>query len=150
MRCPRSLKGVQYRVWHSNVMNNDYKKGFEDGVRCFAWWKDGVEYVGTTGKTLACALADIKALHGFQPPKVKPSSQRAILMRILQLCENYQNCDTEGKDPEDVLENADTIICQIVEMSAVELATYPEACGDCDPCLGGRPDQCAVMAKGKI
>lgn len=20
------------------------------------------------------------------------------------------------------------------------------ACGDCDPCLGGRPDQCAVMA----
>lgn len=21
------------------------------------------------------------------------------------------------------------------------------ACGDCDPCLGGRPDQCAVMAK---
>jgi hypothetical protein len=22
----------------------------------------------------------------------------------------------------------------------------PEGCGDCDPCLGGRPDQCAVMA----
>ncbi len=21
------------------------------------------------------------------------------------------------------------------------------ACGDCDPCLGGRPDQCAVMSK---
>ena len=25
---------------------------------------------------------------------------------------------------------------------------WPPACGDCDPCLGGRPDQCAVMAKG--
>ena len=24
------------------------------------------------------------------------------------------------------------------------------ACGDCDPCLGGRPDQCAVMSKPPI
>lgn len=21
-----------------------------------------------------------------------------------------------------------------------------ESCGDCDPCLGGRPDQCAIMS----
>lgn len=23
--------------------------------------------------------------------------------------------------------------------------TTPPACGDCDPCLGGRPDQCALL-----
>ena len=33
-----------------------YIQGYEDGVKAFAWWKDGVQYVGTTGKTLAEAL----------------------------------------------------------------------------------------------
>ncbi len=48
--------------------NADYRKGFEDGIRCFAWWKDGVEYVGTTGKTLKLALAEFEYLHTYQPP----------------------------------------------------------------------------------
>jgi hypothetical protein len=30
-----------------------YKQGFEDGLSCYAWWKDGVQYVGSTGTTLA-------------------------------------------------------------------------------------------------
>ena len=34
--------------------------GMKDGIRRFAWWKDGVQYVGTTGKTLADALSEIK------------------------------------------------------------------------------------------
>ena len=33
-----------------------YKKGYEDGLRAYAWWKDGVEYVGTCGTTLKKAL----------------------------------------------------------------------------------------------
>jgi len=45
-----------------------YRKGFEDGVRCFAWWKDGVAYVGTTGKTLEMALEQLEELYGFNPP----------------------------------------------------------------------------------
>ena len=36
-----------------------YIKGMKYGVRRFAWWKDGVQYVGTTGRTLQEALADI-------------------------------------------------------------------------------------------
>lgn len=29
----------------------------------------------------------------------------------------------------------------------IAVANPPDfSCGDCDPCLGGRPDQCAVMA----
>lgn len=32
------------------------RAGFERGVRLYAWWKDGVEYVGTCGKTLKEAL----------------------------------------------------------------------------------------------
>lgn len=36
------------------------KSGLKEGVRRFAWWKDGIEYVGTTGKTLKQALEEIE------------------------------------------------------------------------------------------
>ena len=31
-------------------------RGHVEGLRRFAWWKDGVEYVGTCGTTLADAI----------------------------------------------------------------------------------------------
>lgn len=37
------------------------KRGMIEGVTRFAWWKDGTQCVGTTGKTLAEAIADIEA-----------------------------------------------------------------------------------------
>jgi hypothetical protein len=36
-----------------------YFDGIREGVWRFAWMKDGTYYVGTTGKTLKEALADI-------------------------------------------------------------------------------------------
>ena len=33
---------------------------YEDGLRAFAWWKDGVQYVGSCGTTLEKALEDAK------------------------------------------------------------------------------------------
>lgn len=39
---------------------NCYYDGLEAGVERFAWWKDGVQYVGTTGKTLAQAYKEIE------------------------------------------------------------------------------------------
>jgi hypothetical protein len=33
-----------------------YYKGLREGVERFAWWRDGVQYVGTTGCTLKEAL----------------------------------------------------------------------------------------------
>lgn len=38
-----------------------YYSGLREGVSRFAHWKDGVQYVGTTGKTLKAALAEIQA-----------------------------------------------------------------------------------------
>ena len=35
-------------------------EGMEEGIRLYAWWKDGVQYVGTTGRTLGSALAALK------------------------------------------------------------------------------------------
>ena len=38
-----------------------YKAGMRKGIWLFAWWKDGVQYVGTTGKTLKQALEEINS-----------------------------------------------------------------------------------------
>jgi hypothetical protein len=35
-------------------------------------------------------------------------------------------------------------------LSLNAVAAYATACGDCDPCLGGRPDQCAVMSNAPV
>lgn len=40
---------------------NDYFDGMVDGIIMYAHWKDGVQYVGTTGKTLEAALKSINA-----------------------------------------------------------------------------------------
>lgn len=52
-------------------MRADYRKGFEDGITAFAWWKDGVQMVGTTGKTLAMALEQLEEIYGFNPTPEK-------------------------------------------------------------------------------
>lgn len=36
-----------------------YYQGLREGVIMYAHWKDGVQYVGTTGRTLQVALAGI-------------------------------------------------------------------------------------------
>lgn len=33
-----------------------YYQGLRDGLKRFAWWRDGTQYVGTTGRTLQDAI----------------------------------------------------------------------------------------------
>lgn len=35
-----------------------YKEGYRQGLTAYAWWKDGVQYVGTCGTTLKEALKE--------------------------------------------------------------------------------------------
>ncbi len=37
----------------------DYIRGLKEGVRLYAWWKDGTQYVGNCGTTLKHALERI-------------------------------------------------------------------------------------------
>jgi hypothetical protein len=39
--------------------NANYIRGLKAGVRLYAWWKDGIQYVGTCGTTLKHALERI-------------------------------------------------------------------------------------------
>lgn len=36
-----------------------YRKGVEEGIRKYAWWKDGAEFVGTCGTSLTTALRNM-------------------------------------------------------------------------------------------
>lgn len=40
----------------------DYIEGFMSGVKLFAHWKDGIEYVGSCGKTYQSVLKEINEL----------------------------------------------------------------------------------------
>lgn len=40
-------------------MVREYYNGLADGVRRYAWWAEGTQYVGTCGKTLKHALEEI-------------------------------------------------------------------------------------------
>lgn len=58
------------------------------------------------------------------------------------------------RDPErrlvcDVLANAQLLPDPDGERYGLRSENMPPACGDCDPCLGGRPDQCAICPAPK-
>ena len=50
-----------------------YELGFEDGLRAYAHWEGGVQYVGTTGKTLRQALSEAKETWSFRKSISTPS-----------------------------------------------------------------------------
>ena len=50
------------------LINAAYEKGFLDGIKTYSWMKDGIFYVGTTGKTLRDAEKDINSHWNFNPP----------------------------------------------------------------------------------
>ena len=39
---------------------NAYYAGMVEGIYRYAWWKDGKQYVGTTGKTFTEAMLEIE------------------------------------------------------------------------------------------
>lgn len=45
-----------------------YKKGFLDGIRAYAWWKDGRQEVGTTGRLLSTAIEKVEETWSYDPP----------------------------------------------------------------------------------
>lgn len=52
-------------------MNNleCYDKRFIDGLRAYAHWQYGEEYVGTTGRTLKDAINKFKLTWNYKPPE---------------------------------------------------------------------------------
>ena len=55
---------------HDRLMSLAHKRGLIEGIKMFAWYKDGVQYVGTTGTTLKQALAEIDSEYGQKKPGI--------------------------------------------------------------------------------
>jgi len=43
----------------NNIWDVAYKQGVKEGITMYAWWKDGKQEVGTTGKSLRTALDEV-------------------------------------------------------------------------------------------
>ena len=46
-----------------------YLLGLKDGIRRFAWWKNGTEFVGSCGMTLKQALEEVDKVDAQQYQK---------------------------------------------------------------------------------
>ena len=44
-----------------------YHRGYLAGLGAYAWWKDGVQYVGTSGVTLKEAREQAKQTYNYNP-----------------------------------------------------------------------------------
>jgi len=74
----------------------DYKKGFQDGLYCFAWHgKDGLE-VGTCGTTLKGALEKIEELFNYDPPEETGDEVELALRRTVQRAIGWLETITSG------------------------------------------------------
>jgi len=65
--------------------------GVEMGFRTYAYWKDGVQYVGTTGMTLAKAIADMKSAKRVDLVRATEDREQEIdaIMDIIDACDGY-------------------------------------------------------------
>ena len=56
------------------TLQEAYVLGLEDGIRAYAWMKDGESYVGTTGRKLSEALENARS--GHYPPQPNLSERQ--------------------------------------------------------------------------
>lgn len=56
-----------------------YYDGIVEGLTRYAWWKDGVQYVGTCGCTLKQAVADVEAERRQSVQEAEKTTSNAIL-----------------------------------------------------------------------
>ena len=56
--CNRALEAKVQKL--EGLVKDAWKEGCKSALEHYAWWRDGVEYVGTCGTTLKQALDDLE------------------------------------------------------------------------------------------
>jgi len=54
--CPEVRELIEDYKQLQSENKKQYREGYEAGLRAFAWWKNGTQYVGSCGTTLKEAL----------------------------------------------------------------------------------------------
>lgn len=62
-----------------NEVEMAYHMGFIAGLTTYAWWKDGVQQVGTTGTTLKQAIAKASESWNYAPPRLITRASGEVL-----------------------------------------------------------------------
>ena len=55
----------KHKIWYEGYLDGvveGRKKGIVEGIRMYAWWKDGAQYVGCGNRTLKEAIECFKVL----------------------------------------------------------------------------------------
>lgn len=58
-----SIQGDIFREQHLGEIPKATLEGYITGLTTFAWWKDGVQYVGIRGTTLADAIVEARKIY---------------------------------------------------------------------------------------
>ena len=82
-------------------MSDLYDRGYVDGVRAFAWWKDGEQYVGTTGMKMTDAIVQRRSSPGYDPPVDRGPDDNA---RLVYSTKKYNVYVVQTLDADDELE----------------------------------------------
>ena len=53
------------KLWEVGM--NEYKQGFIDGLRAFAWWKNGKQVLGTSETSLEKTIENIEKVWNYKP-----------------------------------------------------------------------------------
>lgn len=65
---------MKYETEQKILSTKIYFEGLRDGVYKYAHWKDGVQYVGTVGRTLKEAIQDIADEEEYEITLIKRNS----------------------------------------------------------------------------
>lgn len=98
--------------------SNDYKQGFIAGLREYAWWKNGVQYVGTCGTTLWEAIQ-----------RVEQETDKPLWSQVKDL--------EEEQGLHDIIMDAST---ERAELAEAKVKRLEEELWDCVRWLESRPD----------
>ena len=52
------------------IRKDIYRQGFIDGLTTFSWWKDGVQYVGTSQTLLKEVVEDLEGCWNYKVNKI--------------------------------------------------------------------------------
>ncbi len=75
----------------NRVPNQSYDQGFVDGLKSFAWWKDGTQHVGTTGTLLKDAIKNRKDNFYYNPPMDTKALLAQVDARLSDLAANIES-----------------------------------------------------------
>lgn len=92
------------------TQQSEYKAGYLDGIIAYAHTKDGRQYVGTTGRTLSDAIANVEETWNYHEPKIPPYKAPDLEMRLVVIIREARALQQNFKAEIEACEDADTDI----------------------------------------